>query len=152
MKSLDEYYKVLGVDPSATPEELKKAYRDLVKEWHPDRVLHNPRLHKNAQEKLREINEAYDQLQSIVSNPKDRLSPSSKESGPHATTARHRADSATAKRRAAPFAPSISPHFASWQKNYLWFWRMILHMVRDPWLITAFIFMLALAVVVDWFY
>jgi len=29
---------------------------------------------------------------------------------------------------------------------------MILHMVRDPWLITAFIFMLALAVVVDWFY
>jgi len=97
MKSLDEYYKVLGVDPSATPEELKKAYRDLVKEWHPDRVLHNPRLHKNAQEKLREINEAYDQLQSIVSNPKDRLSPSSKESGPHATTARHRADSATAK-------------------------------------------------------
>src|SRR5438477_3105716 len=114
------------------PKSSRKLTATLLRSGTPDRVLHNPRLHKNAQEKLREINEAYDQLQSIVSNPKDRLSPSSKESGPHATTARHRADSATAQRRAAPSAPSISPHFASWQKNYLWLWRMILHMVRDP--------------------
>lgn len=152
MKSVNEYCKVLGVDSSATPEEVKKAYRDLVKEWHPDRFLHNPRLHRNAQEKLREINEAYDQLQSLISNPKSRPSQSSKESGPHTNAGRLKADNATAKKPAAPSTPPANPHVASWRKNCLWLSRVILQMVRDPWLITAFILMLALAVVVDWFY
>jgi DnaJ-domain-containing protein 1 len=63
MKSINEYRKILGVDSSVTAEELKKVYRELVKEWHPDRLLHNPSLHKTAQQRLQEINEAYDQLQ-----------------------------------------------------------------------------------------
>ena len=152
MKSVNEYCKVLGVDSSATPEELKKAYRDLIKEWHPDRFLHNPRLQKKAEEKLREINEAYDQLQSLISNPKSRPSQSSKESKPQTNAGRLKANSATAKKPAAPSRPSINPHVASWRKHYLWLWRVILLTLRDPWLITAVIVMLALAVVVDWFY
>jgi hypothetical protein len=41
---------------------LKAAHRDLTKVWHPDRFLHDPRLQEKAQEKLKEINEAYEQL------------------------------------------------------------------------------------------
>lgn len=54
-------YEVLGIKETATPEEIKKAYRELVKQYHPDRYENNP-LKDLAEEKLREINEAYDIL------------------------------------------------------------------------------------------
>ena len=57
-------YEVLGVKPGVSERELKAAHRDLAKVWHPDRFLHDPRLQEKAQEKLKEINEAYDQLTS----------------------------------------------------------------------------------------
>lgn len=53
-----DYYEVLGVEKGASEEELKKAYRRLAKQYHPD-------LHPNdkeAEEKFKEINEAYDVL------------------------------------------------------------------------------------------
>ena len=53
---------MLGVKPGISPRELKAAHRDLAKVWHPDRFQHDPRLQAKAQEKLKEINEAYDQL------------------------------------------------------------------------------------------
>ncbi|HEV2493735.1 MAG TPA: J domain-containing protein [Terriglobia bacterium] len=56
------YYHVLGVEPGASLEELKEAHRDLVKVWHPDRFGDDPRLQRKAQEKLKEINEAYEQI------------------------------------------------------------------------------------------
>jgi len=55
-------YDVLGVKPGVSDRELKAAHRDLAKVWHPDRFLHDPRLQEKAQEKLKEINEAYKQL------------------------------------------------------------------------------------------
>lgn len=55
-------YEVLGVKPGVSARELKAAHRDLAKVWHPDRFVHDPRLQEKAQEKLKEINEAYDQL------------------------------------------------------------------------------------------
>ena len=55
-------YGVLGVKPGISDRELKAAHRDLAKVWHPDRFLHDPRLQEKAQEKLKEINEAYEQL------------------------------------------------------------------------------------------
>lgn len=61
---LIECYNVLGLGPGASFAELKAAHRDLAKVWHPDRFLHDPRLQQKAQEKLKEINEAYDQLRS----------------------------------------------------------------------------------------
>ena len=65
---LTECYNVLGLGPGASSAELKAAYRDLTKVWHPDRFLHDPRLQQKAQEKLKEINEAYDQLRSGKAN------------------------------------------------------------------------------------
>lgn len=61
---LIECYNLLGLNPGASSEELKAAHRDLTKVWHPDRFLHDPRLQEKAQQKLKEINEAYDQLRS----------------------------------------------------------------------------------------
>ncbi len=54
-------YKVLGVSPSATDDEVKKAYRELAKKYHPDNYADNP-LADLAQEKMKEINEAYDTI------------------------------------------------------------------------------------------
>jgi len=57
-------YEVLGVKPGVSDRELKAAHRDLAKVWHPDRFLNDPRLQEKAQEKLKEINAAYEQLNS----------------------------------------------------------------------------------------
>lgn len=55
-------YKVLGVSPSATDEEIKSAYRQLAKKYHPDRYRGHD-LQDLAGEKLKQINEAYDTIQ-----------------------------------------------------------------------------------------
>ncbi len=55
-------YKVLGISRSATDDEIKKAYRDLARKYHPDAYIDNP-LADLAQEKMKQINEAYDQIQ-----------------------------------------------------------------------------------------
>lgn len=54
-------YEVLGVREGASEEEIKRAYKELVKKYHPDRHQNNP-LSELAEEKLQEINEAYDML------------------------------------------------------------------------------------------
>jgi hypothetical protein len=59
---LSKAYDVLGVKPGVSNRELKAAHRDLAKVWHPDRFQHDPRLQEKAEEKLKEINEAYDLL------------------------------------------------------------------------------------------
>lgn len=53
-----DYYKILGVQKNAGQDDIKKAYRKLAMKYHPD---HNPG-NKNAEEKFKEINEAYQVL------------------------------------------------------------------------------------------
>jgi curved DNA-binding protein CbpA len=54
-----EAYRALGVDPSSAMDEIQAAFRDLVKAWHPDRYGHDPKLRREAEAKLKEINQAY---------------------------------------------------------------------------------------------
>lgn len=54
-------YEVLGVSENADEETIKKAYKELVKKYHPDKYVNNP-LADLAAEKMKEINKAYDML------------------------------------------------------------------------------------------
>ena len=58
---MSDPYSVLGVDPSASDEEIKKAYRELARKYHPDNYQDNP-LADLAEEKMKAINEAYDAI------------------------------------------------------------------------------------------
>ncbi len=59
-----DYYKILGVERSASADEIKKVYRKLAMKYHPDRNQGN----KTAEDKFKEINEAYE----VLSDPQKR--------------------------------------------------------------------------------
>ena len=63
-KSSDNAYKILEIDKSASVEEIKASYRKMAKKYHPDKVIHLGEAHKKgAEEKFRQVQEAYEQIQ-----------------------------------------------------------------------------------------
>jgi DnaJ like chaperone protein len=63
-KNPDSAYKILEIEKTATTAEIKKAYRDMVKKYHPDKLQHMDEAYqKGAQEKFNKVQEAYEQLQ-----------------------------------------------------------------------------------------
>ena len=55
-------YAILGVDRNATEEQVKNAYRELARKYHPDNFGDNPTAAEMANDKMQEINEAYDEI------------------------------------------------------------------------------------------
>lgn len=64
---MNDPYQVLGVSQNASDDEVKQKYRELAKKYHPDNYINNP-LADLAQEKMKEINEAYDLIVKMRAN------------------------------------------------------------------------------------
>src|SRR5262245_26883982 len=110
MKSIELCFEILGCDQGATFEQVKRAYKDLVRVWHPDRFAHDPRLQQKAEEKLKEIDEAYEQLHSFFSDlHNSRSSKSNPASGPS---------------KSDDVEPEPPPEQAATVISWLWEWRM----------------------------
>jgi tetratricopeptide (TPR) repeat protein len=60
---INHAYEILELEPGASPVQVKRAYRKLVKIWHPDRFL-NQKQKQEAEEKIKQINAAYNKLKS----------------------------------------------------------------------------------------
>ena len=65
--SVNDPYKILGVNPNATDDEVKTAYREMARKYHPDNYSNNP-LSELAQEKMQEANEAYDTIATMINS------------------------------------------------------------------------------------
>ena len=63
VKNTDNAYKILEVEPNASQDEIKTAYRNMVKKYHPDKIRsNNTAMIKGAEEKFREVQRAYEIL------------------------------------------------------------------------------------------
>ncbi len=69
MSDLETYRQLLNVTKSSSRADIKKAYRKLAKQWHPDRFYQDPKKHKIAEEKFKQITVAYEHL--IENNNQD---------------------------------------------------------------------------------
>jgi len=62
--SSESAYKILEIEKSASNDELKKAYRKMVKKYHPDKLQHLGEEHvKGAEDKFKQVQKAYEQIQ-----------------------------------------------------------------------------------------
>jgi curved DNA-binding protein CbpA len=83
IQNVEQHYKVLGLEPGASLEEVNQAYKDLVFIWHPDRLpQENARLIQKSVEKLQQINEARDSLRSYHRKSKKTTATAKTESKP----------------------------------------------------------------------
>jgi len=89
---LKDPYEVLGVGRNATKEEIRDAYRELIKKYHPDKFRDNPDMKALAEEKIKEVNEAYKYLLDHLDNPSYGVSNASDEDQSFFQQARQKID------------------------------------------------------------
>jgi len=65
---IKECFEILDINPNSSLEDVKQSYRDMLNVWHPDRYSHNERLQQKANEKTKEILEAYNKIKSYLSS------------------------------------------------------------------------------------
>lgn len=66
LQAAELYYRILDLEPGASPEEIHQGYLDLTWVWHPDRFAGHPRLQQKAHCKLQQLNEAHERLRSFL--------------------------------------------------------------------------------------
>ncbi|NJK36787.1 MAG: J domain-containing protein [Oscillatoriales cyanobacterium SM2_3_0] len=69
MDELEHDYNVLNLQPGASLEEVKQAYRTLALQWHPDRYPQDDSSQIKAAQKFKEINQAYNRLRLVLGQP-----------------------------------------------------------------------------------
>ena len=63
---LQRCFEILELDPDASADDAKQAYKDLVNVWHPDRFTGNPRLREKSENRLKDINIAYETIRPVL--------------------------------------------------------------------------------------
>ncbi len=63
--TIQRSFEILELDQGATEDDARQAYKDIVNVWHPDRFSANPRLRQKAEQKLKEVNVAYEAVRSF---------------------------------------------------------------------------------------
>src|SRR5262245_27680018 len=109
-----EALRIFEIDDRRTPEEVRAAYRELVKVWHPDRFANDPGLRAKADRRLQEINYAYAVLQDrteTVEPPCEPPRPPNAATPPHAATSRSAAHTTTpSSDQSTPPPDRSTPH------------------------------------------
>ncbi len=129
MQTFEAHFQLLELDQTASMEEVRQAYRDLVMVWHPDRFGHNLRLRQKAEAKLKQVNQAYDHLKQWYSHPAQAKKPPP---GPQAAQKRspqktqrtertERTKQAEQKRQASPPPPrtTTTPNITQVHAEYI---------------------------------
>ncbi|MBD1911359.1 MULTISPECIES: DnaJ domain-containing protein [unclassified Leptolyngbya] len=113
MSDLRRYYETLGLQPGASLTEIKTAYRELAKIWHPDRFAGDAQRKQQAEEKIKAINVAYDYLREH--HPGD-TSGNGKGNSHGDGNAEHTSQAASTRSSSSSYAasrPPAKPHVAS---------------------------------------
>jgi hypothetical protein len=108
-------FRALGVDPDASWEAIRQAYKDLVRVWHPDRFQSDPELQERAEQQLKRINEAYFTLKN---SHVDRGRPP--EPAPQPEQAEPDPTAGVGPRTRAGPRPHARPHRFSWNLQFRW--------------------------------
>lgn len=109
----ETWLKVLGLASGATRQAIAEAYRDLVKVWHPDRFGTDVRLRQKAQEKLKELNDAFEHLKDYRAPERPASARSQSSGGSEVRSEHDGSSSAAAQRDAVHQAPSRNARMGS---------------------------------------
>ncbi len=97
MERMHQLFRKLELDDDATFDQVKNAYRDLVKVWHPDRFANDAKLRARAEEKTKELNDTFAELSKFFESRQE------SDRNSRRKEARSGADTATASASDSPF-------------------------------------------------